>query len=119
MRSLRRNQKTIYYKNLLDMKMVYDEYGNPTGENVPQYSDKKSINIYVSANTGDISSQKFGSLTDYDRVLSISDTSCEIDENSLLWIDKDTEMSHNFVVKKKSVSINETVYAIKQVTVND
>ena len=116
MRSLKRNQKRIWYANLIKSEMAIDEYDNYTGENIPDYSERKPLDIYVSANTGDISSQMFGNLTDYDRIMSISDINCPIDENTILWIDTDKE-SHNFVVKKKSKSINEVVYAIKQVTV--
>lgn len=117
MRSLKRNQKTIWYSKLETTTEEYDEYGNLTGENVPVYSEKKPLDIYVSANTGDISSQMFGSLTDYDRIMSISDTDCPIDEDTILWIDTDLDNPFNFIVKRKSVSLNETVYAIKQVTV--
>lgn len=118
MRSLKRNQKKIWYANLIDTNETVDEYGNYTGENAPVYGEKKALDIYVSANTGEISSQIFGNLTDYDRVMSISDISCQINEDSILWIDCDITKSHNFIVKKMSKSLNETLYAIKQVTVN-
>jgi hypothetical protein len=117
MRSLKRNQQRIYYSNLLKTEAAKDEYGHFTGENVPVYDEKKPLDIYVSANTGDISMEMFGNLSDYDRVMSISGTNCPIDENSLLWIGVSPEEPHNFIVKRKSVSLNETVYAIAQVTV--
>lgn len=117
MRSLKRNQNRIYYSNLICMEKGRDEHGRMTGENIPVYGEKKPFDIYISANKGDISSQMFGSLTDYDRIMSISCTNCPIDENSRLWIDCSENAPYNFVVKKKSVSLNETVYAIKQVTV--
>lgn len=119
MRSLKKNQKRIYYSNLIYTEKGRDEHGRRTGENIPVYGDKIPFDIYVSANKGDISSSEmFGSLTDYDRIMSISCTNCPIDENSRLWIDCSKSAPYNFIVKKKSVSLNETVYAIKQVTVN-
>lgn len=119
MRSLKRNQKSIYYANLLEIQHAKDEYGHLTGEDIPVYDEKKALDIYVSANTGDISSQMFGNLSDYDRIMSISDVNCPIDEDSLLWIDVPESEPHNFIVKKKAVSLNETVFAIKQVTVRE
>lgn len=119
MRSLKRNQTTVYYANLLEEKQAKDENGYLTGENIPIYDEKKPLDIYVSANTGDISSQMFGNLSDYDRVMSVSDVNCPINEDSLLWIGVSKDAPHNFVVKKKAVSLNETVFAIKQVTVSE
>jgi hypothetical protein len=119
MRSLKRNQQRIFYSNLLETQKAKDEYGHFTGENIPVYDEKKPLDIYVSANTGDISTEMFGNLSDYDRVMSISDTNCPINENSLLWIGISAEKPHNFIVKRKAESLNETVYAIQQVTVNE
>jgi hypothetical protein len=61
----------------------------------------------------------FGNLSDYDRVMSISGTDCPIDENSLLWIGTAVSEPHNFIVRRKAKSLNETAYAIQQVTVNE
>lgn len=119
MRSLKRNQTNVWYKNVIGQVEETDEYGNVLGSFNSEYSELKKIMISVSANKGDVSNQTFGTMTDYDRTMSISNTNCEIDENSILWIEQDTEKSHNFIVKKKASSLNETVYAIKQVVVSE
>lgn len=113
MRSLKRNQRKIYYKTLA-LSKTYDEYGNEEYAR----SELKSINISVSGNKGNTSDQFFGTSLDYDRTMSISNVNCEIDENTVLWIDKSPNESYDYIVKKKSITLNETVYAIKRVDVN-
>lgn len=117
MRSCKRNQTRIYYANLIREDPEKDENGRFTGNNISVYSIPQPFYISVSANKGDISPNKFGNLTDYDKTLSVTDTDCPIDENSRLWIYASITQPHDFEVKKKSVSLNETVYAVKQVTV--
>lgn len=118
MRDLRRNQQKIYYKQFVRSEQLKDEYGNYSGAEKNIYSDLRSINISLSANKGITSEQMFGNLADYDRTMSVTSLDCEINENSILWIDTDPiTKPHNFIVKKVAKSLNETVYAIKQVTV--
>lgn len=112
MRSLKRNQRKVYYKTLV-LSDKTDEYGNEKYVR----SDLKAIDISVSGNKGDTSDQLFGTSLDYDKTLSVSDTACEIGENTVLWVDKSPSESYDYIVKKKSVTLNETVYAIKRVDV--
>lgn len=103
------------------MQDEYDEYGNLIGTNtLPVYDENfTGIDICVSANKSQMSAEMFGNFTDYDRTMSISDVNCPINENSKLWIGISTEKPYNFIVTKMAVSLNETIYAIKQVVVND
>lgn len=51
--------------------------------------------------------------------MTTADPYCEIDENSILWVDgADTSGPHNYIVKEKSVWKNSAQYAIKQVDVS-
>lgn len=118
MRNLRRNQTAIYYKNYIGEDEIIDEYGNATGSFEKKYGGLKKIDISVSGNIGTSEYQTFGKNLDYDRTLSTSDMSCDIDENSILWLDgADTGKPHNYIVKKRSPTINQIQFAIKQVNV--
>lgn len=119
MRNLMRNQSTVFYKNLVDMVEIVDEYGNVTGTYKKVYGELKKLNISVSANMGTSEYQTFGKNLDYDRTLSTADMGCDIDENSILWLDgADTDKPHNYVVKKRSATINQVLIAVKQVNVS-
>lgn len=125
MRDLKRNQKTIYYKLLIGKEDILDEDGNISGDYNPIYGDLKCIEISVSANKGTSETNAFGTDLDYDRTLSTSDVSCEIDEYTILWLDDANPTStltpdpYNYYVVKKAVSLNQIVYAIKKVDVSN
>lgn len=120
MRDLARNKQAIFYKPFTGTEELIDEYGNVTGSFKPTYGNLKSLRLSISANKGDTATQQFGNVLDYDRTMSTSDTSCGIDENSILWLDgADTSKPHNFIVKKVAKSLNAIQYAIKQVMVSE
>lgn len=94
--------------------------GNPTGSYIPVYSELKSAMLCVSPNKGSSEVEQFGSLEDYDRTATTADTSCEIDEDSVLWVDgADTEGPYTHIVKKKALWKNSVQYAIKSVDVSE
>lgn len=97
-----------------------DEWGNPTGSFIPIYSDIKSAMLCVSPNKGNSEVEQFGSLEDYDRTATTADTTCRIDEDSVLWVDgADTDGPYNYIVKKRAPWKNSVQYAIKQVSVSE
>lgn len=118
MRDLARNQQPVFFKNYGAMVDVYDDDGNWIGQE-PGYGNLKSAMLTVSPNKGASETEQFGSLADYDRTMTTSDTSCQIDEQSILWIDNaDTDEPHNYVVTKRAPWKNSISFAIKQVTVS-
>lgn len=118
MRDLKRNQSVVFYKNYVNDTEIIDEYGNVTGSFKKEYSDLKKIRLSVSANQGTSEYQTFGKSLDYDRTLLTADMNCDIDENSILWLDgADTDKPHNYIVKKVSRTINQVQVAVKQVNV--
>ena len=119
MRNLRRNLKKIYYKMYLGEEDLLDEDGYRTGEQAASYSELRECMISVSGNKGNSEISQFGKILDYDRTMVTADINCEIDEHSVLWIDTDTNGSHNFVVKKRSETLNQIQFAIKQVDINE
>lgn len=124
MRDLRKNQQTVYFRTYVDEggdpTPVYDDNGYETGYYLPIYSTAlKLAQLCVSPNRGSSDVEQFGGFDDYDRTMTTADTSCEIDENSILWIDgADTSGSHNYIVKKKAVWKNSVQYLIKKVEVS-
>jgi len=57
MRTLKRNQREIYYATLIKGEPVTDEWGNETGEYNMVYSDPLPIRINVSAAQGEVGNQ--------------------------------------------------------------
>ena len=119
-RNLMINCQPVFYKRYEGQEEILDEYGNATGSYIPIYSDLKSAMLCVSPNKGNSEVEQFGSLEDYDRTATTADTTCEIDEDSVLWVDgADTDGPYTHIVKKKAIWKNSVQYAIKQVTVSE
>ena len=120
MRTLVRNKQTIYYALYSTKTDTVDEYGDYNGEPVASYSTPVEIKANVSASRGSADSELFGIDLDYTRTICIEDVNCPIKEDSILWIgitpDKDTK--HNYIVKAVAISLNNTVYAVKEVDVS-
>ena len=120
MRTLKRNQREIYYATLIKGEPITDEWGNnETGEYNMVYSDPTPIRINVSAAQGRLETRQFGQMENYDRTLITDDMNCPIDESSILWIDNlDTTKAHDYVVTKVARSLNVIQYAVRKVNVS-
>lgn len=119
MRSLLRNKIKVYYANYLGKVEATDDDGNYTGEYISSYTDPKMLKINTSAASGDISTQLFTPTLNYDRVLLTDDTSLDVDENTVFWIEADPYTEpFNYVVKKKAKSLNVLGIAVSEVKVN-
>lgn len=120
MRNLRANLEPVFYKLYLGEEEILDQYDNSTGLYLPTYSKLKSTMLCVSPNKGSTEVYQFGTLLDYDKTMTTADTTCEIDEDDILWIDgADTDGPYNAIVKKKAKWKNSVQYAIKRVTVSE
>ena len=115
MRDLKRNQQTIWYA-LLNVSMDKDEWGNT--RDIKGYSEPMPITISLSGNKGEASKQGFGTDLKYDREMSTHDMNCPIDEYTHLWIDRDINKTHNYIVKAVSRTLNCIRYAIEKVDVS-
>lgn len=114
------NCQPVFYKLYKGQEEILDEFGNSTGSYLPIYSDLKSAMLCVSPNKGSSEVEQFGSLEDYDRTATTADTSCEIDEDSVLWVDgADTDGPYNYIVKLRAVWKNSVQLAIKRVEVSE
>lgn len=124
MRNLARNQQKIYYKLYHGTEEIVNDEGYATGNQRPIYGELNSVDISVSANKGNTEATAFGTNLDYDKTLSTADTNCEIDENTILWIENDpnkaiTPDPYDYIVLRKAKSINQVLYAIKKVDVSN
>ena len=122
MKTLKRNQTTIYYANYTDTNdlTVTDEYGNTllSGEKGSSYTEPVAIDLVVSPATGVTMEEMFGDLSDYDRVL-VTEKGCPINEHSKLWIEAPTTCPHDYIVKRVARSLNFVAYAVSRVEVSN
>lgn len=125
MRSLKRNERTIYYANYIDKTEITDEYGNATGSYEINYTTPTPYRINVSPARGSSDDTLFGTALNYTKTMVTADLNCPIDENTVLWVDKvatvDDEGNTNpydYTVTQVGKSLSSIAYAIKKVDVN-
>lgn len=117
MRSLNRNKRQIYYALRTGEVANIDEYGNQTGELTPVYGAATPLLCNVSAASGEDAVQAFGNFTGYSRTICVTDTTCPIDENTVVWFGAAPPDRHNYIVVRKADSKNGIMYALREVTV--
>lgn len=139
MKALERNKKLFYYCLFSEKIPIVDEYGNESGESIVTYQDAVPMYANISQATGQSNTEQFGNLENYDKVIVTDDVNCPIDENSVLFIDKEPEytdaLTHNataittvdetvtvpvydYTVRRVAKSINSISIAVKKVDVS-
>lgn len=129
MRCLRKNKREFWYALYLGNEDGKDENGLYTGEHTAKYSAPKKYKANISAAKstsiyGDVIVETFGTDIQYDKVIVIDDPDFEIDEHTVLCIDKpltydaNGRMEYDYIVTKVARSINSVSYAIRRVTVD-
>lgn len=124
MKTMERNKRCFWYL-LFDRKVaITDEWGNESGEHIVLYKDAVKMNANVSAATGASQVEQFGSFISYDKVIVVDDPSCPIDENTVLFIDKEPEYAedgtpmYDYIVKRVAKSLNSISIAVSKVMVS-
>ena len=124
MKTLKRNQRTFWYC-LYDHKIpIVDEYGNQSGEEIVVYAEPVEMKANISQATGQSNTEQFGNLESYDKVIVTDWMECPIDENSVLFIDKEPEYSlednpmFDYIVRRVAKSLNSVSIAVKKVNVS-
>lgn len=117
MRDLNRNKRTIYYALYLGETDIVDVNGNLTGESESAYGNIEMLRVNVSASVGTDEAQAFGGFTNYTRTITVSDPSCPLNEDSIVWFGVDTSGPHNYIVTRKADSKNGLLYALLEVKV--
>lgn len=78
----------------------------------------------ISAATGSAQVEQFGNYAGYDKVIVTDDMSCPIDENTVLFIDKEPDYDedgtplYDYIVKRVARSLNSVSYAVSKVSVS-
>lgn len=116
MRTLNRNKRTLYYKLYLGEVENIDG-GNLTGESTPAYGQLTELRCNVSASVGADAISAFGGFTNYTRTIAVSDISCPMDEDSIVWFGVPTSQPYNYIVTKRADSKNGILYALLEVKV--
>lgn len=124
MRLMEKYKSTFWYLLYDSKEPVLDEYGNLTSDTKVIYQDAVEFRANVSAAAGSSQVEQFGNLADYDKVILTDDTTCPIDENSVLFLDKEPEYDadgnplYDYQVKRVAKSKNFISYAVSKVSVS-
>ena len=119
MRGLKRNKQNIYYALYEGKKDITDEYGNKTGESEIIYSEPVLDKMSISAAKGSAELDMFGINVNYTKTMITDNINCPIREDSIIWIEKAPQNgTHNYIVVKTTKSLNNIVYAVKEVDVS-
>lgn len=120
MRELERNKQLIYYALYTGKTDAVDTSGYKTGEKVKAYGNPVPFRINVSPARGNADREIFGIDLNYNKTMSTADMSCPITEDTVLWIGTTpTESAQpNYVVTRISKSLNDIVYAIREVSLS-
>ena len=122
MKILNRNKRKFFYCLYSEQAVQYDEYGNETSEPLITYGTAVPMYANISQATGQSNTEMFGNLESYDKVIVTDDMECPIDENSVLFIDKEPEYRDNipvydYIVRRVAKSLNCVAIAVRKVTV--
>ena len=116
MRCLKKNKREFWYALYLGNEDGKDENGLYTGEHTAKYSTPKKYKANISA-------AKSASMNG-DKIIVIDEPNFEIDEHTVLCIDKpltydaNGRMEYDYIVTKAARSLNSVSYAIRRVTVD-
>lgn len=117
--------KTLFWYLLYDrQEEVVDEDGSETGEVRVLYHPAVPAKVNISAATGTSQVEQFGNFAGYDKVIVTDDLTCPIDENTVLFIDKEPEYRedgtplYDYIVKRVARSLNSVAYAVSKVSVS-
>lgn len=123
MKLMKRNLVPVYYCLYSERVPLLDDDGYETGEHGVGYHEPVKLLCSVSPATGYAQVNMFGNLESYDKVLITDDMDCPIDENTVLFIDKDPEFkdgkpTYDYTVRRVARSLNTISYAVSKVKVS-
>ena len=127
MRDLKKNQQPFYYATYNKEIKEYKRNEDGIIENVEIDGEQTAIEIgrtpgynapvrffaNISAGKGDAQADVFGSNVDYTRTISTTDMTCQIDELSLIWIEKEPQFNSDGMVNPDSADYKVAAYPAK------
>jgi len=123
MKLMKRNLTSVHYCLYKERVALKDADGYETGEYGVGYAEPVKLMCSVSPATGYAQTEMFGNLESYDKVLITDDMDCPIDENTVLFIDKepafkDGKPTYDYTVRRVARSLNAISYAVSKVKVS-
>lgn len=125
MKLQQRNLKPIWYCLYKGKEPITDDQGYETGEYEVTYFDPVKAKVNVSPATGWSQVGMFGNQESYDKVIVTDDIDCPINENTVLFIDKEPQkdgdeyiFDYDYVVKRVAKSLNSIAIAVSKVKVD-
>ncbi|MBQ7418356.1 MAG: hypothetical protein IJ179_07715 [Oscillospiraceae bacterium] len=123
MKLMKRNLKPVWYCLYSTKATQTDDDGYETGEDGVTYGEPVKLMCNVSPATGFAQTDVFGNLESYDKVLITDDMNCPIDENTVLFIDKEPQVVngkplYDYTVKRVAKSLNSISIAVSKVKVS-
>lgn len=124
MKTMERNKVPFWYLLYDRKEAVKNEDGNETGDYRVVYKEAVFQRENISAATGSAQVEQFGNFISYDKVIVTDDLCCPIDENTVLFIDKEPEYDedgnplYDYIVKRVAKSLNSISYAVSKVNVS-
>lgn len=132
MHVLGRNKQYLYYANPSGIQYVTDSNGFKTGERSITYSTpvKVRMSMAISSGANNLGSQgmaelmRYGITTGYTHRAITDDMNCPMNEESLVWYKTEptkevdgvtVNVPANFMVVRKSQSLNHVIYYLKEV----
>lgn len=95
MRTLERNKVDFYYCLYDGKEPVVDADGNETGESRVIYKEVQKYRGNVSKAYGEAQVELFGNAAEYDKVIIVEGSDCPIDENTVLFVDREPQYDSN------------------------
>ena len=126
MKLMCRNIRPIWYCLYKREEILKDANGFETGKKQIIYSAPVQIYCSVSPATGYSQTYMFGTMESYDKVIIVDDMNCPIDENTVLFIDKEPCECQGewngtpifaYKVRRVSRSLSHISYAVRKVKV--
>ena len=127
MKLMNRNLRSAWYQLYQGKTAVLDEDGWETGETEVTYGEPVEVRVNVSPAVGNAQQEIFGTLESYDKIVMTDDMSCPIDENTVMFIDREPEydgegnltVTHDYIVKRVAKSLNHISIGVAKVNVNE
>jgi len=123
MRLMRRNLQPVWYCLFGSETPVIDDDGWETGEKDIGYGEPVKLLCNVSPATGQSQVEMFGNLDSYDKVIITDEVDCPIDENTVLFVDKEPVFDktgkplYDYTVRRVAKSLNSISVAVRKVKV--
>lgn len=139
MRILSRNKQELWFANHLSDSFVTDNNGLKTGEKTQTYTTPVKTRMSIEMPKGRSDFRSYGIVPDYDIQAITEDKTCSMDEQSIVWFgilpthtetrtittegqttttEVEVPNPHNYVVTKRTKSLNHIVYQLKEVDVS-